>query len=352
MRKNRTVIANPAFPATFHITDRCVRQDFLLGDGKTARKTEKSRRYVILKRLKTLASAYAIDILRFALMDNHMHVELRNRPDLVQQMSDLEVARRTLIIFPGYCQANADAKRKRMPKPTAEDIQKLAEDKQRIREMRTNLSSVSSFMKSLKFYTSRYFNLVDGKRGAFWESRYNIKVLLDDLSILLCALYIDLNPIRAGMALTPETSIFTSAFYQILAARMLAKSPAVKRARLPDSFLPPVKISPHEADRLKSSLATRASDFGFTDMTSQEYLMLLDLMGRIVTKKHNGAIPNDLPPIFERMNLNWDNFVHLVNAYETLFCCYVGTKESLDNKARELNGRKIRCPAVDLGLLT
>lgn len=351
MRKKRTEIANPLYSNTFHITNRCVRKEFLLGDDKSMRGKVRKRRQVVLRRVEALAAAYSIDVLRVSFMENHVHLELRNRPDLVELMSDVEVARRYLMIYPGYCQATADARKTNPDKPTEEDVQKLAADKKKIKEYRSVLSSISRFMQSLNFYTSKYFNLVDDISGAFWESRYKLKLLLDDLSILLCALYIDLNPIRAGMHFQIEDSEFTSAFYQLCADVILSGDPEFDPSKLPNAFLTPVTISPNEADRMRSSLSNRSSDFGFTEMTSKEYLMVLDLMGRIITKKGTGGIPDSVPPIFERLNLNWDSVVQLVNAYEELFCFFVGTRESLDAKAKELKSGKLRCPAVRQGLM-
>lgn len=351
MRKKRFVVADPEVSGTFHITNRCIRRAFLMADGKPTRGPFRNRRHVVLNRLKNLAAAYSIDILRVALMSTHIHLLIRNRPDLVKLMSDEEVARRYFQIHPGYCQATADARGKKPDQPTQEDIEKLAQDKQKIAKIRRMLSSISHFMKSFNFYVSRYFNLVDGTTGAFWESRYKLKALLDDLSILLCAFYIDLNPIRARMSKTLETSDFTSIFYQIVAARMLAEQPQYPEEKLPTSFLTPVTISPNEADKIKRSLKTRASDFGFTYLSSQEYLIAADLMGRILSKNHDGVIPSSVPPIFERLNLNWESIFHLVDAYEELFSFYVGSKASLEKKASDLGGRKLKCPAMDQGLL-
>lgn len=369
MRKKRTEIANPDYCNTFHITMRCIRKGYLLGDdlrekhrkrgkhGKQAKLGKRingialKRQQIVIDRIRALAAAFAVDVIRVSIMGNHLHLELRNRPDLVKLMSDEEVARRYLMIYPGYCQATSDARGTDPDMPTEEDVQKLAEDKKKIAEYRRVLSSISRFMQSLNFYVAKYFNLVDEKCGAFWESRYKLKLLLDDLSILLCAFYIDLNPIRANLHLTIETSEYTSAYYQIRAANLLRVDPEMDLSKLPNAFLTPVTISPNEQDRLKSSVTTRASDFGFTHMTSEEYLVALDLMGRILSNKHKGAIPDSVPPIFQRLNLNWDSVAKLVQSYEELFGFFVGTKESLDAKAKELKCGTLRCSAISKGRL-
>ena len=46
----------------------------------------------------------------------------------------------------------------------------------------------------------RYFNDLHGRSGTLWEGRYRSTLIQTDRYLLACMAYIDLNPVRAGLA--------------------------------------------------------------------------------------------------------------------------------------------------------
>jgi len=76
---------------------------------------------------------------------------------------------------------------------------------------RDRLADLSWFMRCLNEYIARRANAEDGCTGRFWEGRFKSQGLLDETAIVTAMAYVDLNPIRAGMAKDLADSDHTSA---------------------------------------------------------------------------------------------------------------------------------------------
>ena len=99
-RQNRRDIFDPNEVGAFHAVQRTVRRAWLCGLDPVSSQSFEHRRTWIQNRLKELAASFGIDCLSFAVMVNHVHVILRNRPDVVAGWSDEEVAKRWWQLFP------------------------------------------------------------------------------------------------------------------------------------------------------------------------------------------------------------------------------------------------------------
>ncbi len=184
--RSRTV--DPTACAVYHCVSRCARRDFLIADA--------IRAAWIAQRLEFLASIFAIDVLEFSLPSNHLHLILRLQPELAWCWTDEEVAARWLLLRAagpmGVAVAPSDV-------PTPEEIRDAAADAVTIDDWRARLADLGWFHKELKEPCARAWNREDHMEGCpFWQGRYTAKVALDDAALVCQALYVLLNPIRAG----------------------------------------------------------------------------------------------------------------------------------------------------------
>jgi REP element-mobilizing transposase RayT len=263
----------------YHCISRCVRRAFLCGkDSQTGRSFE-HRRGWIEHRLLALGQIFAVDIAAYAVMSNHIHLVVRLNKLAADQWSSLEVIQRWHQLFTG----TALSKR-------ALRGDKLSTFEQTILELmianwRKRLCDLSWFMRCLNEPVARQANLEDGATGRFWEGRFKSQALLDEAALAACMAYVELNPVRAKIADTPENSDYTSIQRRVR---------CLKSAIGENSIVQPAELLPFVGNPREP--APDGLPFKLND-----YLELVDWSGRIVREGKRGAIAANAPAILQRL---------------------------------------------------
>jgi REP element-mobilizing transposase RayT len=196
----------------YHVVARCVRRAWLCGVDDYAGKDYSHRKGWVVDRLTELASIFAIDVCAFAVMSNHYHLVVHVDRKRAKSWSQKEVIERWCRMF---------------SKPPLIDHWEQGDTSDAVREVaegvielwRDRLHDLSWYMRCLNEHLARRANAEDGCNGRFWQGRFKSQALLDECGLLTAMAYVDLNPIRAGIASSPETSEFTSICERIRSLR-------------------------------------------------------------------------------------------------------------------------------------
>ena len=197
----RTLQVPPDTPGIYHCVSRCVRRAFLCGEDPLTGRSFEHRRQWLESRLLELADSFAVAVHAYAVMSNHIHLVIETDPNAPKHWDDETVARRWLRLCAPH---TGDA-----PSLDAR-LAALTACPQRLDVLRQRLGSLSWFMRFLKEPIARRANREDGCTGRFWEGRFRTQALLDDDAVLACMAYVDLNPVRAGLADTARQGRHTS----------------------------------------------------------------------------------------------------------------------------------------------
>jgi len=179
-RSPRGELIDPAEVGVYHCVQRAVRRAWLCGQDPVTGKNFDHRKVWIQDRLAFLAGQFSIDICSMAIMSNHIHLVVRNRPDIAGRWSDEEVARRWWNLFPGR---KTDDDKPAEPEP--HELAMLMADSERLQERRQRLSSISWLMRCLAEPIARRANREDRCRGRFWNCPSYCAPVLDSTKLRL-----------------------------------------------------------------------------------------------------------------------------------------------------------------------
>ena len=287
----------------YHIVSRCVRRTFLCGFDKDAGKDYEHRRQWIVDRIRLLSSLFAVDICSYAVMSNHYHLVVRLDPAQADDWTFDEVMTRWTALYKGPLLAQRYQAKEPLSPVELTTLDEI------VTVWRKRLAGLSWFMKYLNEPIARAANKEDECTGHFWEARFKSQPLLDEAALISCMAYVDLNPIRAQMADTPETSDYTSIQERITTQFDLCE--AVKE-QMQTGHLQ------HFEGVLKPLLDFTKGDPNQPGIpfTHDDYLMLVDWTGRAVRDDKRGAIPDHLPTILKRLQLNQKTWIAQATQFE------------------------------------
>ena len=227
---------------------------------------------------------------------------------------------------------------------------RIAGDASEVAKLRQRLSSISWFMKSLNEHISRQANAEDDCKGHFWEGRFRSQALLDASAVVACMAYVDLNPVRARIAETPEMSDFTSVQDRALARRARRELDGAQSDEPPRSAtkrqLELIADAKRESGR-DAWLSPLRDDAGpgrgfCASLTADEYLRLVDWTGRQLRADKRGRIPLELLPVVERLDMGAEQWLETVDRYGSLFWRMVGKVESMLEAAKRTGCRWLK----------
>ncbi|MFT6926235.1 MAG: hypothetical protein ACJAZP_001845, partial [Psychromonas sp.] len=176
------------------------------------------------------------------------------------------------------------------------------------------LIDISWFMRSLNEFIARKANVEDNCTGRFWEGRFKSQALLDEQALLTCMAYVDLNPVRAEMADSIETSEFTSIFERIHGTCSHDKK---SNSTLEDK--PLFGFVAGECNAQPQGIPYALID----------YLELVDWTGRVIREDKRGAISNQIPSLLSTLGLESDTWLELSCHFGKDYHGAVGSLEEL-----------------------
>jgi hypothetical protein len=266
------------------------------------------RKQWIEDRLQVLSASFSLAVGGFAILDNHLHVLCRLDPAVAESWDAEEVLRRWIAVYPPRALAGDD------PQAVQAWIGQAARDTGRVEQLRQRLADLGWFMKALKEPLARMANKADGCRGAFWAARYKSIAILDSEALLATCAYIDLNPVAAGIAATPETSRHTSIRQRVDHARRKGKLGALQAARRgsvsgsraagnleQDHWLVPLEDRRRTRSFPPSGSTSQGPREGMLESFSLgSYLLLVDYTGRLF-RQGKARISGAVQEIFQRL---------------------------------------------------
>ena len=87
--------------------------------------------------------------------------------------------------------------------PNTHELTKIWSD-EHWEKLNQRIYNLADLMRNVQQGFARWFNKNHNRRGRFWADRFKSTILYGEKSLVECMQVVDLNPIRAGLAIRPE----------------------------------------------------------------------------------------------------------------------------------------------------
>jgi putative transposase len=181
--------------ACYHVMSRTVNGEFLLG----ALEKEAFRRM-----MWRMAQFSGVEILTYALMDNHFHILLKvPEQEKWLRRFEGEEGEEKLLAHLAIVYSKAFMGQLRREIGQLRELGDEAGVESLLGRFKKRFCDMSLFVKELKERFSRWYNKQQGRRGTLWMDRFKSVIVESGAALETMAAYIDLNPVRAGIVDDP-----------------------------------------------------------------------------------------------------------------------------------------------------
>jgi REP element-mobilizing transposase RayT len=196
----------------------------------------------LLETIRKYLAVYSCEAAAFCLMGNHYHLLVRFLPFAI--LSREELYQRARLLY--------------------RDPDQVLRSEQQWQRFNRRIFDVSEFMRNIQQSYTKWYNRRYQRRGSLWGERFKSVILGGQTSILETLLYVELNPVRAGLVQRPEDWQWGSA--------------ALRSLNQDDWLIPLEELIPELSSRRLSS----------------DYRALLYHRGAVATKAGTGTIPGPI----------------------------------------------------------
>lgn len=278
-----------------------------------------------------MSAQFAVDVCAYAVMSNHYHLVLHVNQSAAQSWSNEEVISRWTGLFPRNATLVETLIKNQSTKAAQKQLQL------RVELWRERLVDISWFMRCINEMVARDANREDQCSGRFWEGRFKSQALLDERALVTCMAYVDLNPIRAGMAGTLDTSDFTSVQERLIEQAKKVRKRSYSQHRLLTNENTKHLVGHHPG--AKQAKLIELTDIGksfdnIIPISTKSYLGLLDITAQALllgysNQTHAKRVLDDHRKTLSEFGVSSDTWLTSVRDFHKHYSIAAGSAEAL-----------------------